>query len=583
MRAGLFRGDSQLREYSLHNRAVAHEAGPYRTASFMQHRRTNLLLILLVITPIALLTWLGTYLIRDAARSTDSAMQAVLAERLAVADHQLVDDLRRFTDALDAMEAKLDTDPTQVAKTLAGHPWIMESWIANASGETQPVADKKALEPSAGAEAVARSKVLTSVLAKSSRRYDDATAPFFRLAAIETMDRSRQSAWMTFAKSAVYDLQDQLHRRQETPFLSGWHVTDGDFIYWRQMRPGELICARLDSQALRRALYARLPPLGLQSYPGRMILSTVTGIPLHTAGRGLSGSTNVPAAQKECSAPLSQWVIGYSPASVEFPKPYLFPILLGVSSGCILVLALAWTFFRENARELRLAQQRVSFVNQISHELKTPLTNIQLYTEMASHRIEDSGDIIAQRHLRVVETETARLNRLIQNVLNYARQQRDKLSVQAKSIVLDEVVDRAVGNWRTLLENKGFHVHTVLSGPSLMRADPDALEQILGNLLSNVDKYAAHGKWVSIRTEATGSSIRVIVEDRGPGIPPGKRRMVFEPFERLRSDLNEGVSGTGIGLTISRELADLHGGSLEVCSLYKDGARFILTLPVHPL
>ncbi|HEY1081016.1 MAG TPA: HAMP domain-containing sensor histidine kinase, partial [Prosthecobacter sp.] len=235
------------------------------------------------------------------------------------------------------------------------------------------------------------------------------------------------------------------------------------------------------------------------------------------------------------------------------------------------------------AREFRLAQQRVSFVNQISHELKTPLTNIQLYTEMAASRIEDGGDSIAQRHLRVVETETARLSRLIQNVLNYARQQRDKLGIQLKPTVLDEVVTRAVGNWRALLESKGFHVHTSLNGPPQMKADADALEQILGNLLSNVDKYAAHGKWVSIRTEAAGSTARVIVEDRGPGIPGGKRRMVFEPFERLRSDLNEGVSGTGIGLTISRELADLHGGSLEVCSLYKDGARFILTLPVHPV
>ncbi len=76
---------------------------------------------------------------------------------------------------------------------------------------------------------------------------------------------------------------------------------------------------------------------------------------------------------------------------------------------------------------------------------------------------------------------------------------------------------------------------------------------------------------------------QIWVEDRGPGIPAGKRRLIFEPFERLRSDLNEGVSGTGIGLTISRELADLHGGSLEICSQTKDGAKFILSLPIKTL
>ncbi len=116
----------------------------------------------------------------------------------------------------------------------------------------------------------------------------------------------------------------------------------------------------------------------------------------------------------------------------------------------------------------------------------------------------------------------------------------------------------------------------------MIQADPDAIEQILGNLISNVDKYGNSGKWLSIRTEHDELQARIIVEDRGPGIPSGKRRTVFEPFERLRSDLAEGVSGTGIGLTISRELAQLHRGTLTVCPQYREGARFILTLPILP-
>lgn len=552
----------------------------------MQQRRTNLLLILLVITPVALLTWLGTYLIRDAARSTDAAMAAVLTERLAAANQQLVNDLRRFTDRLDQMGNAPTTTAAEMASALGGHEWIVETWTATPGGVVTLISEKQDLQPGEGADPTSRSTILLALLKSALGRGRDAVGPFFTLesAAGQVLpDRSRKAVWKTFSRTEGYHLQGLERHAVQVPFASGWHVTDGDFIYWRKLGEGNLVCARLDSQRLRRALYDRLPPPGLESYPGRMALATTSGIQLHLAGRLLAGSNRPPSARLECSAPLTQWVLSYSPASTEFPKPYLFPILLGVGSGCLLVLALAWTFFRENARELRLAQQRVSFVNQISHELKTPLTNIQLYTEMAAHRIEDSGDTVAQRHLRVVETETARLNRLIQNVLNYARQQRDKLSVQIKPIVLDEVVARAVGNWRTLLENKGFQVHTILKGPPTMRADADALEQILGNLLSNVDKYAAAGKWVSIRTETAGSSVRIVVEDHGPGIPPGKRRMVFEPFERLRSDLNEGVSGTGIGLTISRELADLHGGSLEVCSLHKEGARFILTLPVQPL
>lgn len=551
----------------------------------MHPRRSNLLLILLVITPVALLTWLGTYLIRDAARSTDSARQAVLEERLLVVNHQLLHDLRQFTDHLDSISTVAGTPAAQTASLLAEHPWVAETWTADAGGHVTPVADKKTLTPSPDGLSQPRSAALKERLQSSGITWPYSSVspqPFALLGSQPepATATNRKAIWLTAVKSQNYHLNSTASKTPTTnEFPSGWHVTDGDFIYWRLVQD-QLICARVDGHALGASLFERLPILGNVSYPGRLTLNTLSGIPLHVWGNKLYGSDGNPVATKLCSAPLAQWELAYTPAWVEFPKPYLFPILLGVGSGCILVLALAWTFFRENARELRLAQQRVSFVNQISHELKTPLTNIRLYTEMAANRVEDNGDAIAKRHLNVVETETARLDRLIQNVLNYARQQRDKLTVQPRHIVLDEVVSRAVGNWRLLLEGKGFTVETALQGPSDILADADAVEQILGNLLSNVDKYAAYGKWVSVRTEVSGDQALLIVEDHGPGIPSGKRRTVFEPFERLRSDLNEGVSGTGIGLTISRELAELHGGSLQVCSQYKDGARFILTLPI---
>lgn len=553
----------------------------------MLHHRTSLLLVLLAVMPLALLTWLGTYLIRDAARSTDSAMQAVLEERLAVADHQLIHDLREFTDQLDEMGGAPGVEPQSAAQTLSAHPWVVETWTVDPAGAVEPVANKNTHAPSSDAEAGRRTEPLLTALRFLPEdwmvRSVPRAQPFAALDSdlVTTQDRGRQALWQTSVKLGGYHLQASTPGATTLPFPSGWHVTDGDMIYWRRGAGGHLICARLDGTQLLDALFKRLPTPGLKNYLGRLSLKTVTDIPLHQWGEGFDGSDRRAAARRTCSAPLTQWEFSYTPAFVEFPKPYLFPILLGVGSGSVLVLALAWIFFRENARELRLAQQRVSFVNQISHELKTPLTNIRLYTEMAAQRLEKHGDAAAQRHLGVVEAETARLHRLIQNVLNYARQQRDKLTIQPRQLVLDTVVERTVTHWRPLLEGKNFTIEMRLDGPPTMKADADALEQILGNLLSNVDKYAEPGKWVAVRTETQGNNVHIIVEDHGPGIPTGKRWAVFEPFERLRSDLNEGVSGTGIGLTISRELADLHGGTLEVCSVYREGARFILTLPIH--
>jgi signal transduction histidine kinase len=263
----------------------------------------------------------------------------------------------------------------------------------------------------------------------------------------------------------------------------------------------------------------------------------------------------------------------------EFARTALFPVYLAVASGSVLVVALGWLFFRESNRAMREAQERVTFVNQVSHELKTPLTNIQLYAEMAANRAEKADDQTAQRYLGVVAAETSRLSRLINNVLNLARKQRDKLTVQLRPCVLDEIVEKAVENWRPLLDTRQISVESKLGAPQAIDLDADAITQILGNLLSNIEKYAAQGKYAGIITEMDDASTRLIVQDRGTGIAAGKREMVFEAFERLRSDLTEGVSGTGIGLTISRELARLHGGTLEVDVNYREGARFVLTLP----
>jgi Histidine kinase-, DNA gyrase B-, and HSP90-like ATPase/His Kinase A (phospho-acceptor) domain len=556
----------------------------------MIQRRSTILFIILVVLPLALLAWLGTYLIRDAEKRTDASMQAILAERLSSADQHLLHDMRQLTDRLDDWGAERLGSARLMSERLATHPWIAHSWSVAGGAAKAPIESfpgKADYDPGAIFKAEERIKAILEATQSPATMpqfvtvLDGGGPPFQRtyVAGKHASFQQRTSQWMTYLKMFGYHIDDHPTQSESTPNWSGWHVGDAIFIYWHRFADGSLSCALMNPQMLMNAMFQRLPQPGLAIPPGRMMLTTVKGIPLHEWGKKLPGSEGHPAAHRACSEPLSQWEMAYTPANEEFPKPYLFPILLGVSSGIVLVFVVGWLYFHESASEIRVAQQRVTFVNQISHELKTPLTNIRLYAEMAAHRAEQQGDSIARRQLGVVEAETSRLDRLIQNVLNYARQQRDKLTIQPKLLALDQTVSRIVEFWKPLLENKGFEIATAFNGPENVMADPDAVEQILGNLISNVDKYANAGKWIAIRTEYDERNTRIIVEDHGPGIPSGKRRTVFEPFERLRSDLAEGVSGTGIGLTISRELAQLHGGSLTVCPNYRDGARFIFTLP----
>jgi signal transduction histidine kinase len=110
-----------------------------------------------------------------------------------------------------------------------------------------------------------------------------------------------------------------------------------------------------------------------------------------------------------------------------------------------------------------------------------------------------------------------------------------------------------------------------------VRFDADALGQILGNLFSNVEKYAGAGGVLSVTSRQAGETTTIVIADNGPGIPESQQENVFAPFTRLRNELTEGVTGTGIGLSIARDLARLHGGDLRLLP-GSPGAAFELTM-----
>ncbi len=126
------------------------------------------------------------------------------------------------------------------------------------------------------------------------------------------------------------------------------------------------------------------------------------------------------------------------------------------------------------------------------------------------------------------------------------------------------------------LRELGFQVEHDLNAPGLRMLDRDAVEQMLVNLIGNAEKYAFAGKYLRVATKSSGSQVEVNVIDRGPGVPMRMREQIFEPFVRL-ADRLEDPAGTGIGLTIARELARKHGGD---CVLLPSdsGATFQLTL-----
>jgi len=278
----------------------------------------------------------------------------------------------------------------------------------------------------------------------------------------------------------------------------------------------------------------------------------------------------------------------------------------------VLMLAIgvgSWLIVSSLNAELKLARQKTDFVGNVSHELKTPLTSIRMFSELlAEGRV---SDLAKQRsYLDIITAEAARLTRLINNVLDFSRMERGEKKYHFSPCDLVEVVRGVAQTFRPHLEAGGFRFDCALPEAAItLRGDADALSQVIVNLLSNAEKYSngpapgpalppgdgktgakgtetAEGgrKDISLvlsRCESPLPYAEVRVLDRGPGVPRGSEEKIFEKFYRAHDSLSSGVQGSGLGLTIARQIARAHGGDVRYEPRPGGGSCFILRLPLR--
>jgi len=365
----------------------------------------------------------------------------------------------------------------------------------------------------------------------------------------------------------------------------GWHTwfwgQGLNVMLWRKDISGEVQGIELDRMALISEVVALLP-VHEDDHPveGSIVLCDASDEVIYQWGNTDISLETPPRAVVGLAAPLGAWKLKYfMPIGVGgggISKSSLFNVLSALGVMAVAFLALAVYFYRESSREMREAAERVSFVNQVSHELKTPLTNIRMYAELLEESLQGSGEQMTQR-IGVVVSESQRLTRLINNVLTLGRKQKGTLQLRHRVGVVDEVVSGVINHFNLAMTQKNIEVTFREGAPGKVDLDTDALEQVLGNLLNNVEKYASSGGRVEIETAQDETTTTVTVSDKGPGIPVGHEESLFEPFTRVSSKLTDGVAGTGIGLSIARDLARLHGGDLSLVPS-ESGATFKLVL-----
>ncbi|HEU4435709.1 MAG TPA: HAMP domain-containing sensor histidine kinase [Pyrinomonadaceae bacterium] len=250
-----------------------------------------------------------------------------------------------------------------------------------------------------------------------------------------------------------------------------------------------------------------------------------------------------------------------------------FLVLLFLLGGIALTL-------RATDREARLAQAKSNFVANVSHELKTPLSLLSLFSEILELGRVNSEEKKTE-YYRIMRHESLRLNKMIDNVLDFSKIEAGRKTYNFARHDVSAVIENVLSSYRYQIVNSGFDVQANIQ-PDLppVVIDRDAMAQAISNLVDNAIKYSREVKHLSIKTEKRGSDLSIEVADQGIGIPRAEQAKVFEKFYRVGNGLVHDVKGSGLGLSLVKHIVEAHHGTISVESDVGKGSRFTIVLPL---
>jgi len=358
-----------------------------------------------------------------------------------------------------------------------------------------------------------------------------------------------------------------------------------EMILWTRPREGNgmLYGLVLPAPAVARFAQETFAALTPRARGACLALLNESAHPVAVSVPGFSADWKHPFVAAEIGETLPRWEAGLyltDPARIA-RSANLLTLALTVLTGVTLSFILAGGAFVafDAKRQLVLAQKKTDFVSNVSHELKTPLTSIRMFAEMLG--MEGIPPEKRSHYLRIISIESERLTRLIDNVLDFARFERNRKVLRKSRIDLNAAVSSVWEVQSAHLQESGFSSQWIACDDAgFALADSDAIAQALTNLLSNAEKYSGCGREIILRTHKEAGFFLISVLDRGPGVPSGEERRIFQAFHRANDSLASGVQGSGIGLTLALRIARAHGGDITYRPRDGGGSEFTLRIPL---
>ena len=305
---------------------------------------------------------------------------------------------------------------------------------------------------------------------------------------------------------------------------------------------------------------------------------------LHQIGRDRIDRQRAPESIVSLAPELPHWELAVYPGKEAAALSGRGFLLL---SGLLLAIFLAAILFGggmltwQANRDYKDARQKTSFVSNVSHELKTPLTSIRMYAELLfTERVTDPDK--KRHYLQVIVSETRRLTRLVNNVLDFSRLEQGRKKYHPEALDLTACLQEILASQALPVKEAGLALETVLPDRDVVvLADRDAIDQVMVNLIDNAVKYAASGGELKISLGTKDDLALIQVADKGPGVPADHRERIFDQFHRVDNALTAKQQGTGLGLSIARRISRDLGGDIIFRPGEDGGSRFIVSLPLY--
>jgi len=234
--------------------------------------------------------------------------------------------------------------------------------------------------------------------------------------------------------------------------------------------------------------------------------------------------------------------------------------------------------FNAMAKELRKQERlRKNMVSDVAHELRSPLTKSHGYLEAIKEGAMEPND----RMIDALYRNSKTLKRLVDDLHDLSQAEAGQLDLEKEPVLLDDLMNATRESLEFKLEEKEMDLQVDLPDEVLVYVDPGRVQQVLRNLIDNAISYSESGDEISVAAETRESEVKISVKDNGLGIPENDLPHVFDRFYRVDNSRSRETGGSGLGLTIAKEIVEAHGGEIDVTSSEGEGTKFTFTLPLN--